>query len=413
MPGLRPPNVQKCFPNSSAMLVSGRWIDWGMKKVGAMAMAANFRNLFVARGVLKAANDIDAAFIAEIARSEGGTEAYCPVNFWNIGRVVDTFCNEMGIEVPIAVHADHFGIKKWDDVDPAKVELETIFKAGMTSVAIDASHMPNDLNLLASIELAKYVPEWAALETEVGEIKGKLGLSTEKEALFLIQGLNAHDIFPIWIALNNGTTHGIEDGSGGIDVVLTKEIHEALASYDVSGAQHGTSGNSSEKLLEIKEKTKTTKANVATALQMISYGIAVDKYGNAILKNGALVKAKGCGVSAKLWDKMRAYADKNGIEGGGFKKLNIVFQNSMSAEPFRIQKRMVEGVREFAREMMKLFGMADTGSLILDQMGSIGSVYPERKVARIEDKKDWTPEKIKEKAALIDSDKGPDGKFED
>jgi len=43
-----------------------------------------------------------------------------------------------------------------------------------------------------------------------GEIKGKEGLSTVLEALFLIQGLNTNDIFPDWIALNNGTTHGIE-----------------------------------------------------------------------------------------------------------------------------------------------------------------------------------------------------------
>ena len=46
-----------------------------------------------------------------------------------------------------------------------------------------------------------------------GEIKGKEGLSTVSEALFLIQGLNANDIFPDWIALNNGTTHGIEAGN--------------------------------------------------------------------------------------------------------------------------------------------------------------------------------------------------------
>ena len=47
-----------------------------------------------------------------------------------------------------------------------------MFDAGITSIAVDASHMPDDLNLLANIELNSYIPAWAGLETEVGEIKG-------------------------------------------------------------------------------------------------------------------------------------------------------------------------------------------------------------------------------------------------
>ena len=121
---------------------------------------------------------------------------------------------------------------------------------------IDASHLPDDQNLLTNLELNPFIPKWAGLETEVGEIKGKLGLSTVEEALFLIQGLNAHDIFPNWIALNNGTTHGIETSGQGIQVGLTAEIHQALSEYKISGAQHGTSGNSSDRLREIAAKTK-------------------------------------------------------------------------------------------------------------------------------------------------------------
>jgi len=153
----------------------------------------------------------------------------------------------------------------------------------MTSIAIDASHLPDDKNLLANLELNPFIPKWAGLETEVGEIKGKEGLSTVEEALFLIQGLNANDISPDWIALNNGTTHGIEESGQGIQVGLTAEIHQALAKYKISGAQHGTSGNNSDRLREIVANTRTTKANVATALQMISWGLEVNDYGNAIL----------------------------------------------------------------------------------------------------------------------------------
>ena len=193
----------------------------------------------------------------------------------------DALCNEMGISVPVAIHADHYGIKNDKDLAAAKVEIPTLFEAGITSIAVDASHQPDDRNLLASIAINPFIPKWAGLETEVGEIKGASGLSTVDEALFLVRGLNARGIFPDWIALNNGTTHGIEASDAGIQVGLTADIHEALAPYQVSGAQHGTSGNSSERLREIASRTRTTKANVATALQMISWGLEVNEIGRA------------------------------------------------------------------------------------------------------------------------------------
>jgi len=277
----RPPNVVKLFPNSKALIVSGKVIDRAMIAKGkAMTIAANGRNHFVVRGALRTAQAqrADAAIIVEIAKSEGGASAYCAVNFWNLATQVDAVCNELGITVPVAIHADHYGIKGEKDVESAKVEIPSMFDAGVTSIAIDASHLPDDQNLLSNIALNPYFPKWAGYETEVGEIKGKEGLSTVEEALFLIQGLNAHDIFPDWIALNNGTTHGIEASDAGIQVPLTKEIHVALAKYKVSGAQHGTSGNSSERLQKIARKTNTTKANVATALQMITWGVKVNEY---------------------------------------------------------------------------------------------------------------------------------------
>ncbi|MGD9064568.1 MAG: class II fructose-bisphosphate aldolase, partial [Desulfobacterales bacterium] len=228
----RPPNVVKCFPNSKALIVSGKFIDRAMLvKGGAIAMAANGRSSFVIRGALKAAQRANAAIIIEIAKSEGGANAYCAVNYWNIARIVDATCNELGITIPVAIHADHYGLKSDLDIETAKIEIPTLFEAGITSIAIDASHMPDDKNLLANLELYPYVPNWAGLETEIGEIKGKEGLSTDEEAIFLIQGLNAHNIFPDWIALNNGTTHGIEASDKGIQVDLTARIHDALKKY--------------------------------------------------------------------------------------------------------------------------------------------------------------------------------------
>ncbi len=412
----RPPNVAKLFPNSKALIVSGKFIDRAMLQKGkAIAMAANGRNNFVIRGALQAAQKANAAIIIEIARSEGGAAAYCAVNYWNIARQVDAVCNELGITVPVAIHADHYGIKSEQDIGGAKIEIPTLFEAGMTSIAIDASHLPDDQNLIANLELNPFVPVWAGLETEVGEIKGKEGLSTMEEALFLIQGLNAHDIFPDWIALNNGTTHGIEASGQGIQVDLTEKIHQALTKYQVSGAQHGTSGNSADRLLEIADKTRTTKANVATALQMISWGLEVNDYGNAILdEDGKFIKIKDQGVAEEIWIEMTAYAESKGLKGGNYKKLNLPFENKLTGQTKTVRDRMIMRVEKFVYNMLvNVFNTKDTAPLAINAILEAGTFDPGPKARRIENPDEWTPEKIAQKATLITSDKGPEGDFDD
>jgi fructose/tagatose bisphosphate aldolase len=412
----RPPNVKKLFPNSKALIVSGKFIDRAMLNKGqAIAMAANGRNSFVIRGALQAAQRANAAMIIEIAKSEGGANAYCAVSYWNIARIVDAACNELGITIPVAIHADHYGIKSQEDVAAAKIEIPSLFDAGITSIAIDASHMPDDKNLLANIELNPYVPPWAGLETEIGEIKGKEGLSTVEEAQFLIQGLNAHSIFPDWIALNNGTTHGIEASDKGIQVELTTKIHDALAKYNISGAQHGTSGNNSDRLREIAAKTRTTKANVATALQMISWGLDVNDFGNAQLDdNGNFIKLSNEGVTEDMWNQMVSYAEAQGFKGGNYKKLNLPFENRLLGQPGETRQRMARRVEEFVYNMlMNVFNAENTAPLAIDQILQSGSYDAGAKVDRIEDPAKWTPEDIARKAALISSDKGPEGDFDD
>jgi len=412
----RPPNVVKLFPNSKALIVSGKFIDRAMIAKGkAIAMAANGRNYFVIRGALKAAQRVNSPIIIEIAKSEGGANAYCAVNYWNIARIVDALCNELNITIPVALHADHYGIKKDEDIEEAKTEIPTLFEAGITSIAIDASHLPDDKNLLANIELNPFIPEWAGLETEVGEIKGKEGLSTVDEALFLIQGLNANNIFPDWIALNNGTTHGIEASDQGIQLNLTAEIHEALAKYNMSGAQHGTSGNSSERLREIAAKTRTTKANVATALQMISWGLEVNDYGNARLdNNGKFIKVKGEGVTEKIWSEIVAHAESKGLKGGDYKKLNLPFENRLLGQPKEIKERMSKRVEEFIYKMLvNVFNGQDTAPVVISSILDSGTYDPGPKTKRLEDPVEWTTEKIVKKAESIITDKGPKGNFDD
>ena len=290
-----------------------------------------------------------------------------------------------------------------------------MFDAGITSIAIDASHLSDEKNLLASLELIPNVPDWAGLETEVGEIKGAQGLSTVEEALFLIRGLNAHKIFPNWIALNNGTTHGIEASGMGIQVELTEEIHESISRYQVSGAQHGTSGNSTERLRKIAARTSTTKANVATALQMVSWGLKVNEYGNAELDGqGNFIKIAGQGVDEKLWAEMTEYADSQGLKGGNYKKLNLPFENKLLAQPREIRERMTARVEDFVYGMLKnVFNAADSAPLAIEAILQAGSHDPGPGAIRIEDPLEWTPARISERAESIDAVKGPEGDFDD
>ena len=185
--------------------------------------------------------------------------------------------------------------------------------------------------------------------------------------------------------------------------------------YGVSGAQHGTSGNNSDKLRAIASKTHTTKANVATALQMISWGIKVNEYGNAILDDGGnFIKQKDDGLTEEMWSKMLDYANANGLKGGDVKKLNLPFESHLLALPRKIRERMAKNVESFVYTLLTdVFNATDTADILISQILEAKGHYPGHKTKKIETKADWSREKIIEQAANIVSDKGPDGDFDD
>ncbi len=412
----RPPNIKKLFPNSKALIVSGKVIDRALMSKGqSMTIAANARSFLILKGVLAAAQRADAAIIIEIAKSEGGTSSYCAPNYWNLARLTDAIINEMGYTIPVAIHADHYAIKGEKDLAKAKVEVPSMFDAGITSIAIDASHLPDDENLISSIAINPFIPKWAGLECEVGEIKGAVGLSTPEDALFLVQGLNAHDIHPDWIALNNGTTHGIQASATGIQVDLTSKVHQAIKPYGLSGAQHGTSGNSSERLREIAQFTNTTKANVATALQMVAWGVKIDDYGNAVLDaDGNFIKVEGRGMSEELWAEITAIAKAENLKVGDYKKFNLLFENKFMAQAPEYRDRMAKDVEDFVyRLLTDVFAAQGSAQLAYETIMKAGSFELPSKVERTEDPAEWTEAKIKEKASLLTSDKGPEGDYDD
>jgi len=154
---------------------------------------------------------------------------------------------------------------------------------------------------------------------------------------------------------------------------------------------------------------------VATALQMISWGVEVNDYGNAILDaSGNFSKVKGEGVSEEVWAEMVAYAQSKSWKKGDYKNLNFPFENRLLAQPKEIRDRMVKGVEDFAYKMMtEVFNAQDTAPLAIDAILRAGSYDLGPKATRIENPAEWTESKITERASRLVGGKGPIGKFDD
>ncbi|RTZ97817.1 MAG: ketose-bisphosphate aldolase, partial [Deltaproteobacteria bacterium] len=130
--------------------------------------------------------------------------------------------------------------------------------------------------------------------------------------------------------------------------------------------------------------------------------------------DGNFIKVAGQGVTEEMWAAMVAYADRKGLSGGNFKKLNLPFENRLLGQPMEIRDRMVKRVEDFVYNMLvNVFNTRDTAPLVIADILETGSYNPGAKVGRIDDPADWTEEKIREKAAKICSDKGPEGDFDD
>ncbi len=264
-------------------------------------MAANTRFIpGVAEGLFRAAKDLDAPIIIEIARSEsdlkGGYTGYTPKDFAE--RVIKAASN-VGIKKWV-LHADHIGVKDGspETIQGTKDLIKAQIDAGFTSFAIDASHIFNfegkdekeELagNLKATIEIGNYIKDEMAkkkiksygLEVEVGEVGRKdangLILTTPKQGATFISELNKAGLKPNLLATANGTIHGnVYDDKGvkipkvGIDIPRTKEIAKALRDMnsEVRIAQHGITGTPLELIQSQFPRGDVLKGNVATFWQ--------------------------------------------------------------------------------------------------------------------------------------------------
>jgi 6-phospho-5-dehydro-2-deoxy-D-gluconate aldolase len=136
----------------------------------------NINGLEFAQSFLQAANEEGAPII--LAASDRLVDYLG--GFKTIAAMVKSLMEEMDITVPVALHLDH-GM----DVERCKKAID----AGFTSVMIDGSHHPIDVN----IEITKMVVDYAqksgvSVEAEVGTVGG-----TEDGLVGGIQYADPHD----------------------------------------------------------------------------------------------------------------------------------------------------------------------------------------------------------------------------
>ena len=164
----RPLNVQARFGSEAIGLVSGRDIVAAAKEVDSIVLAANARHPLVIKAVLQAAKKKNAAVLIELAKSES---TYCGSNYDNIPEYALKYSSEMGHGAVFGLHVDHYAIKGHEDVLKGVAHLSKILVNGFTSVAIDASHLDDYDNFVATRSIAGWLPSELGLEVEVGEIR--------------------------------------------------------------------------------------------------------------------------------------------------------------------------------------------------------------------------------------------------
>ncbi|MFC1800496.1 class II fructose-bisphosphate aldolase [Nanoarchaeota archaeon] len=261
----------------------------------------------VIKGLFRAAKEMDAALMMELARTEcnlqGGYTGFTPETY---NQACQKASEETGHDI-WAQHADHTFVKKGTPEEIAEVKelIKGQIAAGYTSFAIDASHLFNfegkstieelDPNIKTTIELANFIKQEYdgddfGLEVEVGEIgrkdTGGMVLTTPEEATIYITTLNQAGIKPHVIAIANGSTHGnVYDNDGNmieqvsINIEQTKAIAKALEDQGskVRIAQHGITGTPLHLIKEKFPHGDIIKGNVATFWMNLVWDILKEK----------------------------------------------------------------------------------------------------------------------------------------
>ncbi len=264
-----------------------------LKDQPLIILAVNPRiNIGVLDGIFSAAKSMNSVVFFELAKSEcdleGGYTGLTPSHFVKNVKEAAKKANHPWY----VLHADHLTIRKGTpaELEDMKKLILSQIEVGYSSFAIDASFLFNlegrdeleqlQRNLEVTTKLAHFIKDKMkgkefGLEVEVGEIgkKGRDGFvfTTVAEAKTFIENLNKNEVFPNFLAIANGSTHGnIYDEKGNpieqitINIPQTIEIGKAINPYNVRIAQHGITGTPLTLIEKHFPKGLILKGNVGT-----------------------------------------------------------------------------------------------------------------------------------------------------
>ncbi|MHA1267275.1 MAG: class II fructose-bisphosphate aldolase [Candidatus Helarchaeota archaeon] len=273
-----------------------------LKDLPLIILAVNPRiNIGVLDGIFQAAKKVNSVVIFELAKSEsdlqGGYTGLTPEMF---AENVKNAAKKANFPWYV-LHADHLTLKKGNPEEIATVKelILSQIQVGYSSFAIDASFLFNlegkdereqlDKNIEVTTEIAHFIKDKMkgrefGLEVEVGEIGKKdehgFVVTTVEEAKTYIQSLNRNDVYPQYLAIANGSTHGnIYDEKGNIiqqitiNIPRTIEIAKAIEPYNVRIAQHGITGTPIELIEKHFPRGLILKGNVGTHWMNICWEI--------------------------------------------------------------------------------------------------------------------------------------------
>jgi len=349
---LRPPNaLAKLGDDSRVCLLNGKDVIRVLRDDPVIIMACNARIKHVIPGIMKAAEDLDAAICFEIAKSEGdldgGYTGMDPRTYW---ETVVGYAEEVQFTRPFFVHRDHTQVKSTstDAVESARRILDVSLKEGYTSFSIDASFNELRDNIRITKDLARPIDRAGlGLEVEVGEIKSvgdKGEITTVDEAETYIRELTDDGLHPDLLAINNGSKHGnyLPGEEVHIDLARTLDIYNVVREYGVCIAQHGITGTPPHLIGQFADNG-IRKGNVATQWQNICHELFPDDLKRDIA----------------TWVKTTKKDIKNATRA---------FKERIDTIPAESAKAIADRAYREAREMLVHFRAPGTGTKVIERL---------------------------------------------
>lgn len=230
--------------------------------------------------------------------------------FKTISAMVRALIEEMAITVPVALHLDH-----GSSIERCKQAID----GGFTSVMIDNSHHPIEVNIAMTKEVVEYArPHKVSVEAEIGTIGGNedgliggVSYADPRECLRLVREV---EIDALAAAL--GSVHGKYEGEPKLGFEEMKQISELT---DTPLVLHGGSGIPEH---QIKKAILLghAKINVNTeCLQAWTYAIReVLRKDDKIYDNRAIVTPGKEAVIATVKRKMQEFGTSNRVVEKGY-----------------------------------------------------------------------------------------------